>query len=271
MNRKVNSLERKKIQIIDIIDSNNLYKLKNYIKEINISLKELNNNNFDLLIYAIEHFASIDIIDFIIKQCQYETLNYSIYDYTDRKIYYNNGYSQESYYGIFKVPLFSSISINNFKVANLLIKNCADINFIIDNFYVIRSNFKKEFCFGDIVHYLNIFNLLQSDNLKYILNKGFNINIVNTGIISELINDKMENQLSLINTIFKHYIFDNDFILKLLHIYKNSQSLSVKQLRNIIFTEKRKIEIKDSYYNKELCKKDNEVLKLLMNYDSRIQ
>ena len=238
----INRLDRKRLKILEIIETGSLNTLKNYLREENLTINIFNYENFDLLIYAIEQFASVEIIEYIIQSGQYKTLNYSYYDYNTRGEFHNNSLDHEMYYGVFKVPLFSAIATMNFKVANLLIKYKADINYIINNFYIIKNNFKKEFYFGDIISYLNTVNSLNKENLKFILNQGFDVNIINTYLLNELVNNSI-NPTPLLDTIFKHYIYCKDFILILLNIYKNRESLSRIQLLKMLSLENNKITV----------------------------
>jgi len=47
------------------------------IKNSNINLKELNHQDFDILIFAIFYSFSVDMINFIIKEAEYSNLNYT--------------------------------------------------------------------------------------------------------------------------------------------------------------------------------------------------
>ncbi|KAL6628483.1 ankyrin [Neocallimastix californiae] len=89
---------------------------------------ETNNENFDILIYAIENYISDDKIIAIINKYYYDkkkSLNYHIK-------YVNNIYSDNKYIFSYneKVPLFSAIMNGKYEIADLLIKLGADINFV---------------------------------------------------------------------------------------------------------------------------------------------
>ncbi|KAG4095691.1 ankyrin repeat-containing domain protein [Neocallimastix lanati (nom. inval.)] len=231
--------EENKNNIIEIIKNNNINELKKYINENDISLNELSKVDFDILIYSIENNISIDIIKYIIGQSRYKTLNFHIID--------ND---------VFKTPLFSAIGYNNFKIADILLKNKADINY---------NNY-------DIINNLNKHNLLNSKNLKYILNRGFSI----AGITNHLIYTFIDNfQNGFLEIIFKHFKFNPSFILNFLNLYKRGESLLnedsslfKEDLEEIIMNEKDKLYINDTMYDKALEKGNNEALKILFENEN---
>ncbi|ORX79989.1 ankyrin [Anaeromyces robustus] len=219
--------------ILEIIKNNNTIDLKKYLQLNNVILKDLNTNNFDVLINAIENNASVETIDYLLKICQYETLNYSIIENNNVK----------------KSPLFSAIGYNNFKVANFLLERKADINFMNNQ----------------IIEYLYNINLLNKQNLKYILNNGFNVrDNINSNMICKLIDSL---QTDIIKIIFKHIIYDNNFILSLLKCYKNKCPLSDQHLNLIFRKEKNKIKIDENMYKKAKGTDNYEILNLLFNCD----
>jgi len=228
----MNNIEQRKNDILNIIKNNNIYLLRKYINDNNVNMKELNEHNFDILIYAIEKNASIEIIKFIMNQCQYESYNYII-----------NENNKD------KVPLYSAIARNKFKIADLLIKNNADINFFNPNI---------------IVYLYNIY-FLNPMNLKYILNNGFNKKCIDYDLIFELIERKKD---ELLEIIFKHYIFNNNFILYLLRVYNNKEPFSDKQLEKLITIERSKISVNESMYEKAIEKGNYNSIRVLFNNDS---
>ncbi|ORX87447.1 ankyrin [Anaeromyces robustus] len=221
--------------ILKIINKNNISLLRKYVTENNISLISFNNENFDILIYSIEKKASIEIIKFIINQCKYETFNYYVTE-NDKD----------------KVPLYSAIAKNNFIIADFLIKKNADINYFTPNI---------------IIYLYNTFSL-NPKNLNYILNNGFNKEYINEEIFLAMIEKK---KASFLNIIFKHYIFNEDFILNLLKIYKNKEPLTKKQFNDLITNERNKLIITEEMYQHAVELNRNEIIKILFNNDSSEQ
>jgi len=72
---------------------------KEFIKNNNINIKEINKYDFDMLIYAIENAFSSEFIKYIIDIFDYKNFNYSV----------NN-----------QSPLMACISNNNFEIDDLL-------------------------------------------------------------------------------------------------------------------------------------------------------
>ncbi|KAG4084325.1 hypothetical protein H8356DRAFT_1436267 [Neocallimastix lanati (nom. inval.)] len=141
-------LSRKK-DIIKILKRNSLSEFKKFIKENNITLKKLNNKNFDILISAIECDVSNEIISYIIKQVNYNTLNYCFQCKSNEYKYSFNE----------NIPLFTAIAKNKFDIANLLLQN------------------KANMCFDcNIFEYLNYHDLMNKDNLKFILKNEIDTN-----------------------------------------------------------------------------------------------
>ncbi|OUM58266.1 hypothetical protein PIROE2DRAFT_16516 [Piromyces sp. E2] len=227
----MDKLESQKDILKRIICHNSISELKKYIIDENINLKYFNNENFDLLIFAIENNANPEIIKYIIERVNYKTLNYYITE--------NN---------TVKIPLFLVISKNNFEVADLLLKNKANINYLKEN--IIFSLYNKK--------------MLNRKNLKYLLNKGLYLSFITPKFILNLIDDF---QNKLLETIFLHFSFNNDFILTFLKIYKNKEPLSSKQLKNIIKKEKSKITFDEKMYEKAEEKDNYDALKVLFNND----
>jgi len=236
--------EEKRKELKEIIKRNNKTDFENYIIEKDINLSELNSNEFDILIYAIENEASLEIINFIINQDYYECLNYVINDHHKDK-----------------VPLFSALLKNKFDVSDLLLKNKADINYSINN--------KDD---GDVINYLYRHKKLGNRNLKYILCHGYDTYYLFNNINCDLMFDFIRSfKNTFLEIIFKHYIFDNAFVLSLLKLYKNGIALSKSQLQNAILKEKNKLKIKDSTYEsyyRDAAKEDNhKAIKIIFEND----
>ncbi|KAG4105892.1 ankyrin [Neocallimastix lanati (nom. inval.)] len=247
-------LNDKKIYIKKLIKKNKLTEFEGYIRESELKLEDLNGDDFDILLYSIENSASLDIVDFIIKKYQISTLNYSFVDQ-------NESVRKTNSYGNIKAPLFTAVNLENFELANLLLNYNADINYKIED--LSHETF-------DIISCLTSYNCLNYKKLNYILNHGFSIQNINTNLINNLINYKGEIKNDLLESIFRHYIYDNDFVLSLLHFYKNHKLLSNKQLQHMIIKEKLKIEIKNAMYDcavKSKYHKKCDVIYILLEYD----
>ncbi|ORX53411.1 hypothetical protein BCR36DRAFT_349344, partial [Piromyces finnis] len=98
--------------IKSLLNQGNLTDFKFFCLNSNIDAENFAiNNSFDILTYAIEEDATAEIIDFICSL--YKNINYEL----------PNG----------KIPLFVAIIKNKYKIADILLKNHADINFINKN------------------------------------------------------------------------------------------------------------------------------------------
>jgi len=262
------TIEEHRANVIKFININDINALNNYIKVKNINLNEINDKNFDLLIFAIEKYASLSIIEFIIRHCQYETLNYIFNINNGYEQYNTDAFAQDIHFVGLKIPLFSSIICKNFEIANLLIKYKANINFGIDI---------KNYGTVDIISYLcnisnyNYYFKFDTEILQYILNHGFNIKKITNDLLYKLVFliQKFENEF--INIIFKHYIFDNIFIIQMLNFRKNNNSLSDKQLQEIINKERNKLEINEMLYQIATSEGNFDAIKLLLDFDSSNQ
>ncbi|ORX77406.1 ankyrin [Anaeromyces robustus] len=244
----------------NLIQKKSITEFESYIKESADRLKILNNEHFDILIFSIEVGASLETLKLIIDKGSYNTLNYTI---TEQEVGNSNGLLGNQFYSNYKTPLFTAISSENFEVANLLIKNQADIN------YNIITDFNENAI--NVISYLSINHSLNNKKLNYILSHGFNIKNITTKLITNVIDYKKEIKNNLLETIFNHYIFDNDFILSLLYHYKNQRILSNEQLFYLITKEKSKIKINDTMYDyvvKNSYYKNNDALYTLLVYDS---
>eukprot|EP00833_Pecoramyces_ruminatium_P007235 jgi/Orpsp1_1/1181267/evm.model.c7180000076523.1 len=222
------NIEEKRKLMIEKIKMNDVLELKNYIRKEHILITYYNNENFDILIFAIENDVSLDIIKFIIVY--YSSLNFVIHD--KRTCNY-------------KSPLSCAISSNKFLIAKLLLNNGADINYKIHN--------------SDIISKCNCEHLLNYRNLNFVLNNGYSIT---TELITSLIRN---NKNKILKIIFNYYIYDNIFILKFLSIFKNKIKLSKKKLEDIILKEKFKINIKHEWYFEALYYNNNEALEMLIS------
>jgi len=229
--------EEKKNQITNCINNNNLVQLKKYVDDDNYKLEELNkDSDFDLLIYSIENNTTVEIIDYIIKQCKYESLNYT---------FFNQEYGRKS-------PLLSSLFNNNFDIANYLIKNGADTNYNL--------------CSFDMFYYLDGHKKLNEKNLKFILRNKFDISSFEPYLICLFIEQKQSN---FVNIIFKETIFNNEFILNLLNFYKNKTRVPKNDFKELIYKETEKFMVQKRYYETIIDVDDDKAFEILYNNDAR--
>jgi len=226
-------MDTKRNKLKEIIRKNDIKVLENYLSDNNLSLKDMNNGAFDALIYSIEQNSSIDVIKYIMSKCQYKSYNFYITENNNNKI-----------------PLFSAIAQNNFKVADLLLANKANINCTLNNYNIIYNLCKL--------------NLLNDKNLRYILSHGFNIKFRISGLIYELIELKKN---KFLNIIFRYLIFDQVFILGLLEFYKNKEPLTDRQLVSVLSKEKNKICVNETMYKKASDKENVEAMRVLFEHD----
>jgi hypothetical protein len=79
----------------------------------------------------------------------------------------------------------------------------------------------------------------------------------------------MDSQFDLLENIFKKYVYNNYFILKLLFIYKDRKPLIKPELKKIINEEKGKLKFNETLYKVALDKDHYEAISFLYNYDNR--
>jgi len=227
----LSTIEQKRNIIMDMIKEDKVIELDNFIKENKFSLSYFNNQSMDILMFALNHKASYEMIKLIIRYNPYENLNYTV-EFSD-------------------TPLLSALSDNRFDVADLLIQHGSDINYVVS--------------FERIIYYL-YFRKVNPQLLKYLLKHGAELSYNTFDVMQKLIESS---QNDLIEIIFKFLIYDNDFILSFLNMYHNRVPLSYQQLRKILWKEKSKFKIKNNWYTTAINKKNYEALKILTSYDTR--
>ncbi|KAG4100462.1 hypothetical protein H8356DRAFT_1661534, partial [Neocallimastix lanati (nom. inval.)] len=208
------SFKNKYYKIKNIIGRNNLLELKEYIKNNHINLRQWNKTSEDILILAILKGASINIIDFILKECQYESLNYNI---VNEDLLHEHNYNMNEF-----IPLCISINQKNFKLSDLLIKNNADINY--NNGIIIKRLFR--------------FGLLTNSKLNYMMKNGLEVKWLLDIILS---NEKVN--VTLLKSLLIYTGINNDNIIQLLSYYKNKIPLPIKYIQNILERNKNKLKI----------------------------
>jgi len=229
---KILTKQEIKDNIYLLIKNNNKNEFHNYLQQNNIKLSEFLENfdkKDDIVKFAIKNNVSIKMINFICKECQYDISN----------LHFDNSHKE---YDTF---IFSIISKNQFEIFEFLFKNGIEIN----------NN--------DVLIWLYEDQLLDNKKLKYILNNKF---AITTNTINQLIAD---NQINILKKIFKYFIFNDIFILKLLSIYKNKTGLTSTQLTDMIIKEKDKIKFDISMYKKAIDCNNYEAISFLYSNDNR--
>ena len=226
--------------ILKLIKDNSVDELCHYLHINSINLSQLNNDKFDILIYSIENDASLAMVNCILEQCHYRTLNYYI---LKNYIYYS--------------PLASALIKNRFDVANILLKKKADIHYRMFDCSIYQRLFNK--------------GALNKHNLLYMLNNSISIDWFQPKI-PRLIEDCLyKKNNDLIQFIFNYFIFDNKFILDFLQMRKTKRPLSNHELNERLLKERKKIIILDNWYNLAFEKESYEIFNLLLKYDLREQ
>eukprot|EP00833_Pecoramyces_ruminatium_P003693 jgi/Orpsp1_1/1177725/evm.model.c7180000062600.1 len=213
--------EEIKNKISHFLIYNKMDELKIYIEKNNIIIYP--ENDFDILIDSIKSNKSNEIIELIIKY--YCNLNYHINERIIDIIFSNDDREEN------KSPLSSAIVSNRYNIADLLLKSGADINYRIEGKDIITKLYNEK--------------LLNNNNLNYILRNGFKIT---NELITETIGNFNNNFLKI---IFDYYVFNNEFILQLLSLYKNQKKISNEKLKSMISQENDKIprQFKNIYYH----------------------
>ncbi|ORY74259.1 hypothetical protein LY90DRAFT_502775 [Neocallimastix californiae] len=198
-------------ELINIIKKQEMKKLKPEKRRKLSEALLLNDNYHDLLIDAIEDETSLSMIEFLISQ--YSSLNYVVY-YTT--------VDQNSWYKPFKFPLLSSLMMNNFEVADVLLLHGAEINF----------RYHDETVLYYLYYYYNY--KMNAKNIKYLIDHHIDIEI-----------DKSYSYIW--NYLIRYYVFNNTFLIQLILLHKNQIPLSKKTISRNNSTRKKKIKIDTIY------------------------
>ncbi|ORY52150.1 ankyrin [Neocallimastix californiae] len=126
--------------VTNFVRKKDLFSFINFINTNSFSIIHFHLIPYDLLLDAIDNNTSLEFIEFCLKF--YSNLNYC--------------------YCYLYVPVFLAISHNNLEVANLLIEKGANINF-----------FNKD---GNLLR-ISLINNLNVNNIKFLLSKGYDINV----------------------------------------------------------------------------------------------
>ena len=228
---KFNNLDisDKIVLLLNLIKNNKYNELKYLIRKYNISLSKFNvKNSFDILLYTIENTTSQNILQLVINNCKYPTLNYSFQ--------YNNG--------IVTTPLFSSIIYSSVKVTSFLLNNYCDINYFTDNF--------------NLLYNLKRLDFLTEKIFKFLIKRGLSIKYIKTVDYYSF---------PYLNIVTDCFIFNNEFIIALLNYYKNREELSIKKLKEIINNENFKIQFPFKWYLNSLKNEEYRNIELFNFYE----
>jgi len=216
-----------------LLHEGDLTELKYYCLNNNISAEELEkNNSFDILTYAIEENAAIEVIDFVCSL--YTTVNYEL----------SNGL----------IPLYLAIDKGSFTVSDILLKNHADINFVNKN----NDN---------LLFFLYKNNNLSQIKMKYLIKRNINVYFVDQREKNILyyLNDK--NYKNVLDVVMNEYIYNNDFILDLITLGKKGVKISKKLLSNKISQRVDKFDLFSlSYYKKAIYWRNIDIVELFAKY-----
>jgi len=198
-----------------------------YLQENDLSPNYFQLDGNDLLIQAINQSAPLDYVTFLISK--YEHINYTIDDTIS--------------------PLYTALSNNNFKMADILLKSDADINYQLDD--------------NDIIYTLNMNRKLNLKNLHYILDHGF---ALSDSIITTYISDL---PTPLFKAIFMQYRYQgSESIIHLINFSKNKTPLGRDQFNHLLRINTDP-ELDWEFYDIALDACCSDSLMLFFNYDVR--
>ena len=227
------NIDEKRAILTEIVLCNSFSEFKQYLKDHQLPISYYNTENMDMAILAIENNISLPMFDYICRH--YRNLNYCIDDIL-----------------IYRSPLSTALAQNKFQMADILIRYGADIGYKIEG--------------KDIYEYLNDYQILNPQNLKYLLKKCSYVKDITSNYISELL---VQNNSQFLEIIFKHYIFNESCILNFLTLYKNKTPVSREHFNHIINKKKEKINFEDSFYEDAVSNENYRLIDILYHHDTR--
>ncbi|KAL6588858.1 hypothetical protein U3516DRAFT_790776 [Neocallimastix sp. 'constans'] len=249
-------LSEKQKLILELLKSNNIDKLKDFINSLKTPLYFLNSTNFDLLTLALSLNCTFYIIKLIYNRCNYKTLNYVVkdiyhlYDMSNHKdetiVNYQNSLEvlMDSNNNV-KSPLLVSLEFSDFQSVEFLINKGADMYFKINGKYILEI-LREE-------------NLLTMRKLNFLLKNGFSLKKFKIERLSNF-------EFKYIKKCLENFVFDINFIKYLLNLYKNKAGISKRKFNHRVNNEINKIEIPMELYLKYLDRKDYKKVEYLYKY-----
>lgn len=230
-------------ELIEIaIKNNNIEEFKSILINNNISINDINVENFDILIFAIKNETSFDFIKYIIPL--YQSLNYYIsvdkYRYTS--------------------PLFAAIDAKSISIISLLLKHGENINFKIGG----EANIDIEMFYQNCLQSHMTNEIQERKILKYLLNYGLSPSL---DFVDVILKDTKYN--SLLKLLFEYNffsIYNTSFILNFLLIYKGQEPLSHSKLKSILLERNSKFIVKKKWFQGESLFKNDIALQILCRY-----
>ena len=216
--------------------------LKNFINKYDIRLTKMNihdkhfSSKFDVD-HCLKYPISPKLFNYIIDRCQSEKSTKEL--------------DLDSY-------LYNALKYNNFKIADYILQKYP--NYSYELFYIWLYNNHS----------------LTSRNLNFILFNSHEFKVTEDYYYFFYIKDCVRNLLpnrtdiSILRKIFKYFVFNNAFVLKLLSFYQNKTPLLTKKLDNIIYQETHKLSIDKYFYEQVIpCNLDDNFINLFYEFDQR--
>ena len=214
---QIDNIEDKEMLIKDLIIKNNLTEFQNIIMNNYNIISQINNSEFDVLIFAIKNDASVEFINYIIKN--YKSLNYFI--------------------GKHKTPLYSALRKNNFAITQLLLNKGADVNYRPNNCDII-SKYYRYYIDNDLKFDIKIFKLILKHSLTI---------SDDSKLMKELTSNSKYTPLI---EVFLHHdfysVFNVDSIISFTLLYKRQAPLSNKEINAFVIRESSKSQINKHWF-----------------------
>jgi len=226
--------------LLKLIQNNNIEVIKEFINENVINIDEFIIGE-NPLIFAIKNGISDSIVKLLISYTK--QINFEL----------SNG----------ETPLTVALSHRRLQIAELLIKNGFDINYM--NTYMENA-----------LIYLIKNNQISRDSLSFLLNNNININIKDEEDRNALMYAVENQQFMIVKDILEFYIMNNKFIVNLLLMKQKQIESSTENLSKMINKEFDKLQIDEtdeegnSAFLLACDNCDENIMKLLLEYGTDI-